>query len=225
MKGIFEVNRTKTILACAAILAAPMLFAAATSSAPTPVFLRPEASSFWTTATNSTMTLPIFRPRGATSATLTVTGVGYSRTYPNLTGDSVEISLPAPDSPSTENVFTLTLAFDNGTVQDAKLGLIQGKETGARGFTRCLSPAEGRAWNTAKYRAVLPIPYGMESFSVKLNGGEWQDVDTGLNGAQGWYALAPIVKGDSISLSNTVNGVSCLVSLMGGGDGFFVILK
>lgn len=218
-------NRTKTVFACAVILAVPTLFAAATSSAPTPVFLRPEASSFWTTATNSTMTLPVCHPRGSTTATLTVSGVDYSRVYPNLTGDSVEISLPAPYSPKTENVFTLTLEFDNGTVQTAKLGLIQGKEAGASGFTRCLSPAEGRSWATAKYRAVLPIPYGMESFSVKLNDGEWRDVDTGLNGAQGWYALAPIVKGDSLSLSNVVSGVSCFVSLMGGGDGFTVILK
>lgn len=196
------------------------------SSEPTFVFLRPETSSFWNTATNSTMTIPIDYPSGATKATLTVNGVDYRKVYPDLTGDSIEIDLPAPDSPKTENVYELSLTFDNGaTPRTAKLGLIQGLDTGAKGSTRCIAPASGKVWEAAKYRAVLPIPYGTETFSVKLNGGEWRNVDTGLNGAQGWYALSPIAKGDSVSLSYIANGVSHFASLLGGGDGFFVILK
>ena len=60
---------------------------------------------------------------------------------------------------------------------------------------------------------------------MKLNDGEWRDVDPGLNGAQGWYALSPITKGDSISLSYLADGVSHFASFLGGGDGFFVIVK
>ena len=195
--------------------------AAKLSSEPTFIFLRPETSSFWHTATNSTMTLPIDYPAGATKATLTVNGVDYRKVYPDLTGNSIEIDLPAPDSPKTENVYELSLTFDNGaTPRTAKLGLIQGLDAGAKGSTRCIAPASGKVWETAKYRAVLPIPYGTTSFTV--NGVEH---DTGLNGAQGWYALSPITKGDSVSLSYIADGVSHMASIEGGGDGFFVILK
>ena len=190
------------------------------------VFLRPETSSFWNTATNSTMSLPIDYPNGATKAKLEVTGVGYSKVYENITSDSFDIELPVPDSPQTENVYDLKLTFDNeATVRTAKLGLIQGLSPDAEGATRCLAPAEGSVWEKVKYRAVLPIPYGTTSLSMQTNGGEWKELDTGLNGAQGWYALSPIARKDNISLSCIVDGVSYVASLLGGGDGFFVIVK
>ena len=195
------------------------------TSEPTFVFLRPETSSFWNTATNSTMTLPIDYPAGATKATLTVSGAGYRmRTYPNLTGDSFELELPVPDSPQKENVYDLALTFDDGTVRTAKLGLIQGLSPDSEGSTRCLAPAEGSVWNTINKRAVMPIPYGTESFAMRLNGGEWAEVDTGLNGAQGWYAIKPKT-GDNVSLALVAGGINYAATLLGQGDGFFVILK
>ena len=212
--------RKVAALAGAAVLtvSAP---AAKLSSEPTFVFLRPETSSFWNTATNSTMTLPIDYPNGATKATLTVNGVGYNRVYSDLTGDSIEIDLPVPDSPKTENVYELTLAFDNGAApRTAKLGLIKGLDSGAKGSTRCIAPAQGKVWSTATDRAVLPIPYGTTSFTV--NGVEH---DTGLDGAQGWYALSPIAPGAAISLSCLADGVSYAASILGGGNGFMLIYK
>ena len=190
------------------------------------VFLRPETSSFWNTATNSTMSLPIDYPNGATKAKLEVTGVGYSKVYENITSDSFDIELPVPDSPQTENVYDLKLTFDNeAIVRTAKLGLIQGLSPDSEGATRCLAPAEGSVWEKVKYRAVLPIPYGTTSLSMQTNGGEWKPCFENHNGAQGWYALSPIVRGDNISLSCIVDGVSYVASLLGGGDGFFVIVK
>ena len=195
------------------------------TSEPTFVFLRPETSSFWNTATNSTMTLPIDYPTGATKATLAVSGVGYAtKTYPNLTDSSFELELPVPDSPQAENVYDLTLTFDDGTVRTAKLGLIQGLSPDAEGSTRCLAPAEGKVWNTIKKRAVMPIPYGTTSFTVSVNGGIWTEVDTGLNGAQGWYALKP-ANGDNVSLSLVVDGIDYAATLLGQGDGFFMTIK
>ena len=194
-------------------------------SEPTFVFLRPETSSFWNTATNSTMTLPIDYPSGATKATLTVSGVGYeTKTYPNLTGSSFELALPVPDSPQAENVYDLTLTFDDGTVRNAKLGLIQGLSPDSEGSTRCLAPAEGQVWNAIYKRAVMPIPYGTESFTMSVNGGAWTNVDTGLGGAQGWYAIKPKI-GDSVSLALVADGINYAATLLGQGDGFFVILK
>ena len=212
--------RKVAALAGAAVLtvSAP---AAKLSSEPTFVFLRPETSSFWNTATNSTVTLPIDYPNGATKATLTVNGVGYNRVYSDLTGDSIEIDLPVPNSPKTENVYELTLAFDNGAAsRTAKLGLIQGLDSGAKGSTRCIAPAQGKVWSTEKDRAVLPIPYGTTSFTV--NGVER---DTGLDGAQGWYALSPIAPGTVISLSCLADGVSYAASILGGRSGMFLIIK
>jgi hypothetical protein len=191
------------------------------------VFLRPETSSFWNTATNSTMSLPIDYPNGATKAKLEVTGIGYSKVYENITTGSFVIELPAPNSPQTENVYDLKLTFDDEvTVRTAKLGLIQGLSPDTEGTTRCLAPAEGHFWNKVKYRAVLPIPYGTSALSVQTNGGELKPLIYEPKGApQGWYALSPIGRGDDISLFCIVDGVSYAVSLLGGGDGFFVIVK
>ena len=91
------------------------------------VYLRPETSSFWHTATNSTMTLPVDFPFGASSATLTIAGAfGYSQTIPDITASSVTVTLPEArmdgSSPATEDVYDITLEFNDGTVQTAKLG-------------------------------------------------------------------------------------------------------
>ena len=191
------------------------------TSEPTFVFLRPETSSFWNTATNNTMTLPIDYPARATKATLVVSGDKYAKSYADITDDSFELELPPPTSPETENVYDLTLTFDEGTVRTAKLGLIQGLSPDAEGMTRCLAPAEEQVWNTVKKRAVMPIPYGTTSFTMSVNGGTWTNVDTGLNGAQGWYALKP-ANGDNVSLSLVADGVNYMATLLGRG-GYFVI--
>ena len=232
-QDVFDVKEGENMIMTrkvASLVGAAMLSVASPGSEITSeetfVFLRPETSSFWNTATNSTMSLPIDYPNGATKAKLEVTGIGYSKVYENITSDSFDIELPVPDSPQTENVYDLKLTFDNeATVRTAKLGLIQGLSPDAEGATRCLAPAEGSVWNKVKYRAVLPIPYGTTELSMQTNGGEWKELDTGLNGAQGWYALSPIARGDNISLSCIIDGVSHVASLLGGGDGFFVIVK
>ena len=231
-KDVFDVQEGENMIMTrkvASLVGASLLAVASPGteieSEETFVFLRPETSSFWNTATNSTMSLPIDYPNGATKATLEVKGIGYDKTYSDITADSYEIELPVPDSPQTENVYDLKLTFDDGTVRTAKLGLIQGLSSDSEGATRCLAPAEGSVWEKVKYRAVLPIPYGTTSLSMQTNGGEWKEIDTGLNGAQGWYALSPIARGSSLSLSCIVDGVSHVASLLGGGDGFFVIVK
>ena len=201
------------------------------TSEPTLVFMRPETSSFWNTATNNTMTVPVDFPSGATTATLTVSGVGYAATYADIRKgagsfgtDSFTFALPAADSPQTENVYDLTLTFNDGTVRRAKLGLIEGLSPNAEGTTRCLAPANGHVWNKVKGgRAVLPIPHGTTSFSVTVNG-ETRTEDTGLNGAQGWYALG-LHGGDVASLSMIANGLPYSASLLGLRDGFVVVFQ
>ena len=191
-------------------------------SEPTFVFLRPEMSSFWNTATNNTMTVPIDYPVGATSATLAIRGLAYQRDYLNITGvDEFSFELPAVTSPETENVYDLALTFNDAeqTVRTAKLGLVQGLSPDAEGTTRCLAPTGSKVWNKVKGRAVLPIPYGMTSF--KING---VDTDTGLDGAQGWYALKGR-SGETYSLSLMAGGVQHFASLVGLSDGLMLIFK
>ena len=189
-------------------------------SEPTFVFLRPETSSFWNTATNNTMTVPIDYPAGATSAELTVRGVDYQWIYKDITTSEYTFDLPAATSPETENVYDLTLTFNDGTERTAKLGLVQGLSPDAEGTTRCLAPTGSKVWNKVKGRAVLPIPYGMTSF--KING---VDTDTGLDGAQGWYALGKIDPNEPVSLSMTADGKEYMASLLGGGAGLMLIFK
>ncbi|MBQ1346122.1 MAG: hypothetical protein IIY62_07140, partial [Kiritimatiellae bacterium] len=112
-------------------------------SEPTFVFLRPETSSFWHTATNNTMTVPVDFPAGATSARLYVSGVRYTRTYDNVAKGEFTFELPPAESDDSENVYDLALQFNDGanTVRTAKLGLIKGLSPDAEGTTRCLAPA------------------------------------------------------------------------------------
>ena len=189
------------------------------------MFTRPETSSFWNTATNNVMTVPIDFPAGATRATLTVSGVGYSATYGNIERgtDSYTFALPAAESPQTENVYNLRLTFDDGTERTAKLGLIEGLSPNAEGTTRCLAPANGRVWDNVRGgRAVLPVPYGAEEISVTVNG-ETRTEPTGLNGAQGWYALG-VKPGDEVSLSMIAGGLPYSASLHGA-LGFMLIVQ
>lgn len=192
-------------------------------SEPTFVFLRPETSSFWHTATNNVMTVPVDFPPGATSARLYVSGVQYTRTYDGITADvnAFTFELPAADSSEKENVYDLALRFDDdaNTVRTAKLGLIKGLSPDAEGTTRCLAPASGNLWGKASKKAVLPIPYGTTSLSV--NGVE---TPTGLDGAQGWYALR-IKPGELYSLSLIANEVTYAASILGGGAGMMIIMR
>ena len=185
------------------------------------VFLEPERSSFWHTATNSTMTIPVSFPEGASSAELSVNGIGFSRTYRDITSDSVEVVLPEAVSPSSENVYEFTLAFDNGITNNVRLGLIQGLDEDGRGSTRCLIPEGSRKWTSVDRIAVMPIPYGMQSF--KLDGVE---TDTGLGGAQGWYAIGPLAANDPLEAELAAkDGEAWKSFLLGKFSGFFLRVR
>ena len=167
------------------------------------VFMCPDTSSFWRTATNQVMALPVDFPAGASSATLVVTAPGYSAQYAIATSGDFLLSLPAATSPETENVYDLTLTFNDAaaTVRTAKLGLIDSVLPDGGGETRCIAPASAPKWERVKGRAVIPVPYGVTSFTI--NGAA---VDTGLNGAQGWFPIT-LLDGQTAAL-NLDNGAA-----------------
>ena len=211
MKKLFFALAVSIVFAFAAMAATEV------TSDPQTMFLRTDTSSFWRTATNNVVTLPVRYPKGATTATLTVTGDSYSQAFADLAEGSYTLSLPVPESPETENVYELALSFDDGTVRTAKIGVIEGSLADGDGATRCIVPGEGRNWNRMRRRAVMPIPYGVTSFSVSVNGTEIT-TDTGLDGARGWYVLSGINRGDEVSLSFTTNGTENVAGLTGRGN-------
>ena len=184
------------------------------------VYLRPELSSFWHTATGPSVTLPITYPFGASKATLTVRGTSYLREYADITGETFALTLPAATDSTHEDVYDLTLTFDNGDVQTARLGQVQGYASADEAGSRCLLPAGEGEWNTVTKRGVLPIPYGMTSFT--LNG---EAVDPGLGGAQGWYALGKIRGGQTYELSLTTAEEAYEASLLGTSLGFLLLMR
>ena len=205
-------------------------------SEPTFVFLRPETSSFWNTATNNTMTVPLDFPSGATKATLSIRGLDYVREYADITrlvGDEERkdftFELPEPTSQEAENVYNLTLSFDDAalTTRTAKLGLIQGLSPDAEGTTRCLAPETSRVWQKVKGRAVMPIPFGTDKLSVngiEVDSDELARTKDGVI-MQGWYAIGGLDAGTDASLELVANGVTYAASLIGGPGGLMLIIK
>lgn len=188
------------------------------------VYLKPEMSSFWHTATNRTIDLPVDFPSSAAKATLTVTGAfGYTQEISDITTPSVSVTLPAAvhsaDAPATEDVFDFTLSFDDGTVRSARLGLISGLGADGEGTTRCLAPATDRRWAKVNGSVAIPIPYGMKTFEI---GGV--STNTGLNGAQGWFPLKLRGRTEA-ALTGIAGEIVYSATLIGVAPGFSVIVR
>ena len=197
--------------ACVVLSAA----AYAAESAASFVFVNPDTSSFWRTARSRSVTVPVDFPEGATTATLAVTGVGYSASYEIAAPGPYTFQLPEAATPAEENTYSLALSFDRGESKTARLSLISGMENGGAGSTRCVSQA-GRSWGVSKSQQMtLPVPFGTTSLVV--NG---DAVDTGLDGAQGFFTLS----GLPASMSLTVSGTTYYADIVGM-PGFLLLFR
>jgi len=146
------------------------------------------SNSLWRTASSNVLLLPVEYPAGAVSARLTVVGIGYSRIYDDVSEGLFELTLPAASAANKENVYTLTLSFNEGEPRVAKIGVIYGVAAAAEGTTRFVSEERPNRWRrSAGGPVVLPIPHDTETLTV-----DGEVVDTGLDGAQGWHALPEI---------------------------------
>ena len=180
--------------ACVVLSAA----AYAAESAASFVFVNPDTSSFWRTAKSQSVTVPVDFPEGATTATLSVVGVGYSASYEIAAPGPYTFQLPEASTPGDENTYSLALSFDRGEGKTARLSLIAGQEDGGAGSTRCVSQAN-RNWGKSKdTQMTLPVPLGTTSLVV--NG---DTVDTGLDGAQGFFTLSGLPASMSLTVSGT----------------------
>ena len=102
-------------------------------------------------------------------------------------GDGVILlSLPGADPASGENIYDLTLTFNDEpqTVQRAKLAVCQGAAFG--GFAKADVRTAGSAkWREISQKALLPIEAGVDT--VFING---KPEDESLWSSPGWYYLS-----------------------------------
>jgi hypothetical protein len=183
------------------------------------IFICPEKSSHWRTSPGGAVSLPVMFPDGATKASLSVSGAGYSARYDNITANEFELTLPEAVSAETENVYDLKLQFDDGTVRTARIGVIHGLQAGAQGAAKCRS-SKPRSWGKIADRyAVVPVPYG--TVELTING---KPEDTGLDGAQGWFVVDRLKTGKK-SLFALSGGDEVFESRLWGVAGFSMMFR
>ncbi len=213
-------SRIVGILAAAGVaLSILPAFSAGMASEETFVFMRPDESSFWRTMFGPSMTLPIVYPDGAKSAELTIVGAGYERRVQTESEQITLDDLPTPSAEREENVYRLTLTFDDGTVQTATVGCVVGAAYGNAADARCLLPGGGRRWGRVEGKAVLPVPFGSKSLRIGDT-----DVETGLDGVQGWYGLS--LKSDqTVEAQLRLDEEIYTATLFGGFMGFVIVAR
>lgn len=130
-------------------------------------FLLPKENILWHTAVSSDFDVPVLLPRGATSAKLVVAGKGYSRTYEEIAEGMFSLSLPSADSVGEENIYDLTLTFNDEppTVQHARLAVCQGAASGGSASAD-VRTANLHEWHKVTKKALIPVEKGVDSFVV-----------------------------------------------------------
>ena len=153
----------------------PLADATPGESASVFVYAKPRESFLWRTAPGTTFTVSWTLPAGATKATLSVAGHGYSQEYVDLTATSQELTLPS------ENVYTLTLTPDEGEAKTAQLAVVRGGVTGGTA-TIAYAPEGTKKWQAAANWNVLPLLCGATTLQVG-------ETSIPCDGAAGWYGL------------------------------------
>lgn len=203
----------------AAVAMAAAAIGAADLSDPVRVCVDPGRFALWHTAPGSEFRLQIDYPAFASSARLDVDGVKYHAEYLDVTDDSLMISVPVPNVAKDENVYRLTLTFNDGTVWTARLGVVRGQGLGDvtdAGVAVSLKDEDSVSGSFDTPRIVLPIPCGESELSV--NG---ETVDVGLDGDRGWFALGPARNGQHFD----VRLGEYSASLLAVGPGFLLLFK
>ena len=131
----------------------------------------------WRTATNSTFEVSWLFPAGAQKAKLSVVGMGAEYVYDNLTENRKTLVLPPPVT--AEDVYKLTLLFDDDSEQSCLLGVVCGAHDGGAAVVDYASDSN-LTWRRAKPKSVFPIPFGTKKITV-------DDREYPLDGAAGWF--------------------------------------
>ena len=181
-----------------------------------------ESGAFWHTATNETLAVPVCFKDGATSARLTVRGSRYVHMYEGIATDEFIFSLPPAEDVAHEDVYELSLAFDNGTEMKARIGLPYGLMQGAEGATRHVPADQPGLWAKTYGNGLLPVPAGTAALSV--DGSPVTEDTVGFTGAEGWLALGHIEKGATVDVALSADGQTTERTLVGAVLGCFRLL-
>jgi hypothetical protein len=153
-------------------------------------------SAFWSTAEGNVLDIPLRFPHGAKSAVLRVEGVGYSKVYSGIADATCRIVLPEAVDESTENLFNLTLEFDDGTVERASFALPAGCTSSNEAVVACRLNYPSTSFFRVRGRALIALADGARSLSV--NG---ENVYSSTGGEWAWHMLHPVVNGARYALS------------------------
>ena len=211
----------RNFLGSTALAAAAMAVAMAAMAGANDVFLLPDSNILWRTAPGSDFEVPVFMPHGASSATLLVTGNGYRREYTGLADGMFSLSLPAAESAEAENVYDLTLTFNDvaATQHHAKLAVVQGASASGTADAE-VRVAGSSKWPNVASTAILQIPSGVDAVSVNgeaVDEGNWESPGWFLLSAQSGTAYEVLLSGGGISLLEAI--------LCGVPSGFMLIYK
>lgn len=175
------------LLLCAVALAGMAAFPASDTSSAASVFINTKSTSLWRTGVSATFDLPVEYPPLASSVDISVKGVRYASSIPGVTSAVQTVTLPAPESDSTENVYEITLAFNDGTTNRCAFALVRSQSAGASCPVRLVSASR---WSRISSRKVMPMP---EDCSLSIDA---ESVSTGLDGARGWFACPKMDAGE-----------------------------
>ncbi len=175
--------KAKFILSVAVLLLASGPMWASDISGPIGVFVDPDTTSFWRTASSSTFTVDLDYPSGATSVSIDVVGAKFHRRWEGVTAGSWTLELPA-----TENVYALSFAFDDGTTNNCSFAVIASQANGAEAVaTMGQTPGAG----DVVFNSVLPVPFGTSALTV-----DDVPVVNGCTGPQGWFVCGKMSSGE-----------------------------
>ena len=178
------------------------------------VFVDTTATSFWRTGVSPTFDLPIAYPPLASAVDISVRGVRYAQTFPRTSAVVQPVSLPEPTSDAAENVYEITLAFDDGTTNACSFALVRSQSNGGPCPVRLTSDSR---WHMMSRGKVMPIPYGC---SLSIDG---IVAATGLDGAQGWFVCPQMQTGEyAFVIAGTGDSISRTMRYVGPGIVFVV---
>jgi hypothetical protein len=198
-------------LAClaAAVCAALPSAVRAAESQPLTIFANAPESYLWHSIPAGDTTVYWDMPETAHTATITIEGAHYRAVQSGLTGESCVLSLPRAAN-AREDVFKVTLAFDDGSSQTAYLGAVTGLGTAGTATSPRVKLETASTWAAFQDYAAIALLQGATALTV--NGAPLPDLD----GNVGWrlvkhsgasqYDIAMTLDGETNPLLASVTG-------------------
>ena len=205
-------------LAAAVCAALPPAVRAAESQ-PLTIFANAPESYLWHSIPAGDTTVYWNMPETAHSATITIEGAHYHAVQSGLTGESCVLSLPRAAN-AREDVFKVTLAFDDGSSQFAYLGAVTGLGTSGTATSPRIKLETASNWAAFQDYAAIAVLQGATALTV--NGAPLPDLD----GNAGWR-LVKHSGASQYDIAMTLDGEAdpLLATLTGFAGGTLVILR